>query len=395
MIFIPVPSSFNQINSVNDTLVYWIETKQESNDLAQYLTRKEIKRIALDQERAPYHKFYFQKPCLLQIADKNSIYFVDLLADLEITMPLKQFLEDPAVEKIFSDSPWDLYYFQEFLNIEIKGLKDIQTCSSLLNPTVGTTSLISLADTELGIDIQKSKKQQKSDWTKRPLSNLQIRYASEEIATFIPIYDSILRQIKENNLFDFFEYGNSRIPVELPTLDYSPENVKRIRGFNDLSNTEKRKMFDLGIFRDKLARKRNKPSFFVLTNNQLIELAKDKNSINSIISKKQKFSPREKESIIEIQNSKYPNEPLPSTIPHFSDYPLLKQKLLTWRYSASRTFRIPKRFIISKHEIDSFDEKVFENENSLLSALWFTSKNSNRCKMITRSFKDFLQSNKD
>ena len=395
MIFIPLPSSFKQINSVNDTLVYWIETKQESNDLAQYLTRKEIKRIALDQERAPYHKFYFQKPCLLQIADKNSIYFVDLLADLEITTPLKQFLEDPAVEKIFFDSPWDLYYFQEFLNIEIKGLKDIQTCSSLLNPTVGTTSLISLADTELGIDIQKSKKQQKSDWTKRPLSNQQIRYASEEIVTFIPIYDSILRQIKENNLFDFFEYGNSRIPVELPTLDYSPENVKRIRGFNDLSNTEKRKMFDLGIFRDKLARKRNKPSFFVLTNNQLIELAKDKNSINSIISKKQKFSPREKESIIEIQNSKYPNEPLPSTIQHFSDYPLLKQQLLTWRYSASRTFRIPKRFIISKHEIDSFDEKVFENENSLLSALWFTSKNSSRCKMITRSFKDFLQSNKD
>jgi len=203
------------------------------------------------------------------------------------------------------------------------------------------------------------------------------------------------KKVIKNNLFEFFEYGNSRIPQETPSLDYSPENVKRIRGFSNLTNSEQHIAFELGKFRDKLARRRNKPSFFILTNLQLLELAKNEKPMHSILSKKQKFSQVEKTRMKEIIDSKYPNEPLPSSIQHFSDYPLLKQKLLTWRYSASKMFRIPKRLIISKTEIDAFDEKVYDNETNLLSSLWFTSQKNSRSIDLTNSFKEFLHSNEE
>ncbi|MHA2176054.1 MAG: hypothetical protein ACXABI_14585, partial [Candidatus Hodarchaeales archaeon] len=81
--------------------------------------------------------------------------------------------------------------------------------------------------------IQKSKKQQKSDWTKRPLTKQQIKYASEEIATFLPIYNSLLAKIKKLHLFEFFEYGNQRLSIDLPSLTYSPDQVRRIKGYGD------------------------------------------------------------------------------------------------------------------------------------------------------------------
>ncbi|MHA2054165.1 MAG: HRDC domain-containing protein [Candidatus Hodarchaeales archaeon] len=388
---IPEHSSLKQIFTVNDPPVYLIKTKQESMSLNEIIAHKKIRRIALDQERAPYNKFYFQKPSLLQIAFKDNIFFIDLLIDPEVTMPLKSFLEDPVIEKIFFDSPWDLYYFQEFLDIEVKGVKDIQICSSLLNPTVGTTSLIALAHSELGSNIQKSKKQQKSDWTKRPLTKQQIKYASEEIATFLPIYNSLLTKIKKLHLFEFFEYGNQRLSIDLPNLTYSPDQVRRIKGYGELTNIEKQRLTELGKLRDKIARKRDKPSFFIMPNDKMLKLAKNKQSINSILHKNRFLTKSNIKSIKLVVEQKYVDQPLPIIQNNFSDYPILKQHLLTWRFTASKQFSLPKRLILSKKEIDSFPDSFYTNIETLKEKLWFWNKKNKICQELMNNFMKYLK----
>ena len=139
------------------------------------------------------------------------------------------------------------------MNVNIKGIRDIQVISSLLSPTHGTASLITLAKDEFDVDIIKPKSQQKSDWTRRPLSPNQIRYASHEILWFLPIYKSLYQKLKTKGLVPFFDYGISRISLDIPNLDYSPMNVRRIKGYSDLSYPQQHRLVQIGIVRDHIA----------------------------------------------------------------------------------------------------------------------------------------------
>lgn len=383
--------TFKQVYEVNDVPVYWLETVDETRVLHDILLEKS-QRFAIDQERAPYTKYYFQIPCLLQLATTDFIVFIDLLKEKNISEPLVPILESPNMDKIFFDAPWDLFYFKEFLNINIKETKDIQVCSSLLYPTIGTASLVKLAKEELNIDIRKPKSQQKSDWTKRPLSTEQIHYASHEIIWFLPIFDILFQKLQKKRLESFFNYGNSRLGFETPNLEYSPLQMQRIKGFQTLSNKEKHRLLQLGLTRDKIARKRNRPTFFFLTNQQLLNLAREGQSLETVCSSSQKLNNNVITQFQEALNQTYPDTPFSSKSISFSDYPLLKQQLLTWRFAASKRFKLPKRLIISKSDIDNFDDSCFENQTSLLRSLWFTNKKDPLCQKLTSDITMFLQS---
>lgn len=384
-------SNFKKVFEVNSTPVYWLETLEEVKLLEETLKEKQIKRLALDQERAPYNKFYHQIPCLLQIASSDIICFIDLLDDPNITDPLKEILEDPSIEKIFFDAPWDIYYYQEYLNLHIKGIKDIQVASSLLYPAIGTTSLISLVKDEFNIDIKKSKKQQKSDWTKRPLKKQQIAYASHEIVWFLPVYDALLKRLEEIGLLQFFYYGNSRITLEVPKPEYSPMNIRRVKGYDSLSIVEKRKLIQLGIIRDKLARERNRPVFHVLTNQQLLELSKEGKSLQEVLTSRQRFSKKARNLIKQALTQSYPETPIDIESSHHTNFPLLKQGLLNWRFSASKTHKIPKRFLISANEIENFDEQSYDSIEQLLTKIWFTSQQDPKCTHLSKELEDYLR----
>ncbi len=382
--------SFKKVYEANSTSVYLIETIEETKVLSQILNDNKVKEFAIDQERAPYNKFYFQKPCLVQIATEKFIVFIDLLSDEEIMNPLLPILENPSIEKIFFDAPWDLYYFQKHMNVNIKGIRDIQVISSLLSPTHGTASLITLAKDEFDVDINKPKSQQKSDWTRRPLSPNQIRYASHEILWFLPIYKSLYQKLQTKGLVPFFDYGISRISLDIPNLDYSPMNVRRIKGYSDLSHQQQHRLVQLGIIRDHIAQRRNKPSFFILNNNQLLELAKNK-PLQSVLTSHQRISRNERSELIKAVQQSYPDTPIEKETTHFTEYSHLKQHLLTWRFAATKKFGLPKRFIVSNNQIDSFDESAYSNQTSLFQSLWFASKDSLLCKKLTDDFEEFLR----
>ena len=382
--------SFTKVYEANSTSVYLIEAIEETKVLFQILKDNKVKEFAIDQERAPYNKFYFQKPCLVQIATEKFIVFIDLLSDEEIMNPLLPILENPSIEKIFFDAPWDLYYFQKHMNVNIQGIRDIQVISSLLSPTQGTASLITLAKDEFDVDIIKPKSQQKSDWTKRPLSSNQIRYASHEILWFLPIFKSLYQKLKTKGLVPFFDYGISRISLDIPNLDYSPMNVRRIKGYSNLSNKEQHRLVKLGITRDLIAQRRDKPSFFILNSDQLLALAQKK-PLQSILTSRQRLTNKEKTDLNNVIQKSYPETPIENEKIHFSEHPPIKQHLLTWRFAATKKFGLPKRFIISNNNVDSFDESDFNDKKSLFQKLWFVSNDSLLCKKLTDDLEEFLR----
>jgi ribonuclease D len=166
-------------------------------------------------------------------------------------------------------------------------------------------------------------------------------------------------------------------------------NVRRIKGYSDLSYSQQHKLVLLGVTRDKIAQRRNKPSFFILNNDQLLQLAKNK-SLNSVLTQRQRLSKNDKSELNDIIDQSYPDTPLENEMIHFTEQPLLKQHLLTWRFAATKKFGLPKRFIISNNEVDGFNESVYSNKVSLLQSLWFASNDSLLCKKLTQDLEGFL-----
>ncbi|MHA1967233.1 MAG: hypothetical protein ACW964_05480, partial [Candidatus Hodarchaeales archaeon] len=222
---------FRRIFSVRELPVYYLREYSEVSDLANYINHN-APVIAIDQERAPYNKYYYQKPSLIQISTRDSIFFIDVLRKKEIITPLTEILTNPSITKVFVDASSDLYYFNDYFGIKIEGLFDILIGHTLCHPHSNTTpGLPELVLNELGIhDFKKSKKDQKSDWTRRPLTESQLKYASQEIAVFLPLYDKFKAILNQKKLIPFSNYGNKRLEIEIPDLGYNSTNVLRVKG---------------------------------------------------------------------------------------------------------------------------------------------------------------------
>lgn len=386
-------SNYNQIFSVRELPVYYLTKYSEVSNLANILNQN-VSILAIDQERAPYNKYYYQKPSLIQLATRDSIFFIDVLDKNEILNPLNKILINHSVTKVFIDASSDLYYFSDYFNIKIKGIFDILIANILCHPHSNTTpGLPELVLNELGMkDFKKSKKEQKGDWTRRPLTESQLRYASNEIAVFLPLYDKFFEILKQMNLMPFSNYGNKRLQIEIPDLGYNSLNVRRVKGFENLSNKEKNRAKKLGLVRDKIARKRDKPFFFVFSNEQLLKLAKEANlNLNKVFSKRQKFSKREMDLIKEVLAESLDNPPFEAQTNHinFADLPHLQQQLLIWRKQIGSDFDIPKRCILSKEEIKLLD---YSNRESVMDKIWFSKLNEDICVQLTKSLIASLKS---
>lgn len=383
---------FNHIFTVRELPVYYLNKYSEIKNLATSLNQNESI-LAIDQERAPYNKFYFQKPTLIQISSRSAIYFIDVLDNKEILDPLRWHLTNESITKVFVDAPSDLYYFKEYFKIMIKGIFDIHIANILCNPHSNTTpGLPELVLRELEIDgFKKSKKEQKSDWTIRPLSDSQLKYASNEIAVFLPLYDRLVKKLNQKNLLPFADHGNRRLEIEIPSFDYNPLNVRRIKGFDSLSNIEKHRAKKLGIERDKIAKKRNKPFYFIFSNEQLKKMVINDNiKPNDVLTRNQRLSKKEMTILTNVLTEPLNDSPFEDQIKqmNFIDLPILQQKLLIWKNNISKELEIPKRFIFSNEEIKSFD---FSSRESIMDNIWFSQQTNEICANLTNSLHFFLK----
>lgn len=383
---------FAKIFTIDGLSVYFLENRTQAATMAKYLMSRSEKNIAIDQERAPYNKYYFQKPTLLQLATSKNIFLIDLLKDNEILNPLQSLFNDSTIAKVFFDASWDLYYFKEYFKLTTKGIFDIQIAAALLYPRKGTIGLVELVTKELGrLDYSKSKKQQKSDWTVRPLSRSQLQYASQEIACFLALSTKLKEKLRLKNRLFFLEYAHQRLIKEIPSQEYDPFSVRRIPGFHELSNTQKHLIFRLGKVRDKIARKRNRPSFFILTNKQLIQLSKPGIKIQSVFTQRQTFSKLDLKLIQQALTEPIPDRTFENFAQslNFTNLPPLHQKLLIWCNNMSKEIGVPKRFILSKKEINSFD---FSSKKKVLNSIWFISKADPKAGELTESLNKALES---
>ena len=223
-------------------------------------------RVAMDTEADSLHN-YFEKICLVQLSLGGEHYLVDPLADLDLTGFLEALADKPL---ILHGGDYDLRMMRTSLDFRPRReIFDTMIAAQLLGiEPIGLAALV-----ERFFNITIGKEGQKSDWSCRPLSEKQLRYAVNDTRFLEQLADRLRGELGERGRVDW-HLESCRAMVESAGHDHArdPEDAWRIKGAGRLTPRQLAYLRELWRWRDQHARSANLPSFKIFGNQQILDL---------------------------------------------------------------------------------------------------------------------------
>lgn len=224
-------------------------------------------RLGLDTEADSMHH-YFEKVCLIQLSFSGTNYIVDPLAGLCLT----EFFEVLSQkELVLQGADYDLRMLKKSFEFRPKApVFDTQLAAQVLG--YEKMGLAALAERFCGVLLAKAG--QKSDWSRRPLPAKLLIYASDDTKYLETIADALAGQLREADRTDWHRECCERA-VEVSGLSgkNDAKEAWRIKGSFKLAPKALVFVRELWKWRDEAARKRDRPPFMILMNEDLIGLA--------------------------------------------------------------------------------------------------------------------------
>jgi len=223
-------------------------------------------RVALDTEADSLHN-YFEKVCLLQLSLGGEHFLVDPLSELDLTGFLEALAEKPL---IVHGGDYDLRMMRTWKGFRPRReVFDTMIAAQLLGiEQIGLAALI-----ENFFAITMGKEAQKSDWSRRPLSKKQLRYAVNDTRFLEGLAERLHGELLQRGRVDWHR-ESCRAMVDSTERDNSrdPEETWRIKGAGRLARRQLAYLRELWRWRDMHARRANRPPFKVFGNQQILEL---------------------------------------------------------------------------------------------------------------------------
>lgn len=219
---------------------------------------------------------YYSKLCLVQLAmpgdtDDNAV-LVDPLADGISVAPLLELFKDTNVVKVFHAARQDLEIFFVEAGVFPEPLFDTQVAAMVcgFGEQVGYETLVrKIAKQSL------DKTSRFTDWSRRPLTDAQKKYALADVTHLRVIYEYLSAQLEKTGR-DAWVREELRILTNPDTYIIQPEDAwKRVK-----TRTTSGKFLavvrELAKFREAYAQERNVPRSRVFKDDALVELASTK-----------------------------------------------------------------------------------------------------------------------
>jgi ribonuclease D len=245
----------------------YIDTPEQLRDLCHSLAGTSW--IVMDTEFLR-EKSYFPKFCLLQIAAPGIVACVDPLA-LESLDPLFDIIFDARIVKIFHSGRQDLEIFFHLRGKLPGPVFDTQIAAPLLG--LGEQiSYAGLVSELLGVNLTKS--HSRTDWTRRPLSQEQLRYAADDVIYLEQAYMAMLPRLEKLGRMPWLEEDFAQL-LDISNYQNLPELAwQRIGGVYQLKSKPLSIVQALAAWREQTARAQDLPRGWVLKDDALIDLAR-------------------------------------------------------------------------------------------------------------------------
>ena len=244
----------------------YVDTKTSIKEL---ITRaKQSSRIALDIEADSLHH-YFEKVCLIQLKVGSASYIVDPLAGIDLTGLLKVLADKPL---ILHGGDYDLRMLREQYAFKPNSeVFDTMLAAQLLG--YERYGLVAVVQKLFGITL--SKAGQKSNWSKRPLTQAQLRYAGEDTNYLESLADKLKSELKRLGREDWHRQC-CEFMVRSTDSGKTTKNNKdkwRIRGSSKLIPRQLTFVKEIWNWREKQAQIADRPPFKVMLNSLIMQLA--------------------------------------------------------------------------------------------------------------------------
>ncbi|MBS1211697.1 MAG: ribonuclease [Proteobacteria bacterium] len=237
--------------------------------------------LAMDTEFLR-EKTYYPKFCLLQIAAENGVACIDPLA-LQNLDPLAEILYSPDVTKVLHSARQDLEIFYHLYGKLPGPVFDTQLAAPLLG-MADQISYAGLVGEMLGVHL--SKAQSRTDWSRRPLTQEQLRYAADDVIYLAEAYRQMLARLHKLQRFQWLEqeFADLTDPV---LYESPPESAwQRISGAYQLKGKQLSVLQVLAAWREQTARAQDIPRGWLIKDEALFDMARqhplDTEAIKSI-----------------------------------------------------------------------------------------------------------------
>ncbi|MEO1798087.1 MAG: ribonuclease D [Pseudomonadota bacterium] len=247
-------------------------------------TTDELAAFCADAKAQPYvtvdteflrERTYYSKLCLVQMAHpaaENAAVLVDPLADGLSLEPMLELFRDQSVVKVFHAARQDLEIFFLEHGVFPEPLFDTQVAAMVcgFGEQVGYETLVRKIAKE-GLD----KSSRFTDWSRRPLTDAQKKYAIGDVTHLREIYEFLAAELERTDRARWVQ-EELAILTDPATYEITPSEAwKRVK---TRTNSGKFMAFikELAEFRESFAQTRNVPRSRIFKDDALVELASTK-----------------------------------------------------------------------------------------------------------------------
>lgn len=241
-----------------------IDTASKLNEFVPRL--RDAQWVALDTEADSLHA-YPQKLCLIQFSLPSSDVLIDPLAGLDLA-PVWAALENREI--IVHGADYDLRMLHKTYGFVPARIFDTMLAARLLGLTrFGLTDLLARF---FGLDIDKAP--QKANWARRPLTPRMIAYALNDTRHLHPLAALLRRQLEDKGRADWHRQTCEQLVRECTSARAEPlRDAWRVKGASRLGPRGLAVLRALWHWREREAISANRPPFFILPHDTLVEIA--------------------------------------------------------------------------------------------------------------------------
>lgn len=226
-------------------------------------------RFAFDTEFVMEDR-YQSDLCLVQAATESTVIIIDPNLGFDLGS-LWRLIHDDEIETIVHAGQEDLGLCVQHSGKPPRRVFDVQIAAGLVGVEY-PLSLQKLVQSTLHIRLHKSKTL--TDWRRRPLSQEQIRYAAEDVAYLPAVHRKLADALSRRNRMAWAVEEFRRFEQLALYQKENEDRVRRLKGVGSLRGQHLAVARELVSWRDRVARKYNRPARILLKDHLLVEIAR-------------------------------------------------------------------------------------------------------------------------
>jgi ribonuclease D len=231
---------------------------------------REEGRCAIDTEFV-WERTYAPTLCLIQIATADRVAVVDPLEGAP-SRPVAELVADPAVTKVMHAASGDLAAFVLHHDVRPAGVFDTQLAAGFAGEG-GSLSLERLLEATLGVRLHHD--EGFTDWQRRPLTETQIEYATDDVRHLLAAADSLVARLDRLGRREWLqEELDARFGPRARLVQEPSEAWRRVAGRGKLRGEQLAALVAAADWREREARRRDIPASWLIKDATLVELAR-------------------------------------------------------------------------------------------------------------------------